>query len=512
METALALVHSRFSTNTFPSWDRAHPYRYIAHNGEINTLRGNINWMHAREALFESPLFGDDIKKISADRQRPNGSDSLDVRQRARAAWCSPAARCRTPMMMMIPEPWSKHESMDPARRAFYQYHSCLMEPWDGPAAIGFTDGKRDRRRARPQRPAPGALLRHQGRPGRHGVRGRRARRSRRRTSCARAACSRAACSWSTPSRAASSKTRRSSAQIVSERPYADWLKQHLVHLKDLPAAPELPTAGTRDAAAAPAAFGYTFEDQRILMAPMARDGNEAIGSMGNDTPLAVLSTKSRLLYDYFKQLFAQVTNPPIDCIREEIITSSRRVARLRRQPARAAARRLPPARAEGPGADERGVREDPRASTLPGLKVGTLSILFRAERGEDGLVEAIEELRAEAKRLIEEDEVNILILSDRGVNKDFAPIPSLLAVSRPASLPDPRGPAHEGVAGARDRRSARGASLRAADRLRRARHQSVPRLRDHRRHDPRRHAARTSTTSSPARTSPRPPPRASSR
>ena len=218
-------------------------------------------------------------------------------------------------------------------------------------------------------------------------------------------------------------------AQIINERPYADWLKQHLVHLKDLPAAPELPLPEPVALAKRQVSFGYTFEDQRILMAPMARDGNEGVGSMGNDTPLAVLSEKSRMLYDYFKQLFAQVTNPPIDCIREEIITSSdvwlgSEGNLLDPRPGDCRRLELP-----GPVLTNEEFAKVRRMS-LPGLKVGTLRILFRAERGEDGLVEAIEQLRAEARRLIDEDEVNILILSDRGVNKEFAAIPSLLAVS----------------------------------------------------------------------------------
>jgi glutamate synthase (ferredoxin) len=320
MESAIALVHSRFSTNTFPSWDRAHPYRCIAHNGEINTLRGNINWMRAREALFQSPAFGEDIQKITPIIN-PNGSDSsmFDnvLELMVLAGRSLPHA-----VMMMIPEPWSKHTSMDPARRAFYQYHSSLMEPWDGPAAIAFTDGK-----------SIGAILDRNGlRPGRFYV-----------TKDGLVVLASEAGVLDFPPEQIEIKGRLQpgrmflvdteqgrivedeeiKAQIINERPYADWLKQHLVHLKDLPAAPEMPPSEPVALAKRQVSFGYTFEDQRILMAPMARDGNEGVGSMGNDTPLAALSSKSRMLYDYFKQLFAQVTNPPIDCIREEIITSS---------------------------------------------------------------------------------------------------------------------------------------------------------------------------------------------
>src|SRR6187431_1781365 len=426
MESAIALVHSRFSTNTFPSWDRAHPYRCIAHNGEINTLRGNINWMRAREALFDSPLFGDDIKKIPPI-VNPNGSDSSMFDNVLELMVLSGRSMPHA-VMMMIPEPWSKHATMDPARRAFYQYHSSLMEPWDGPADISFTDGKRI-----------GAVLDRNGlRPGRYYV-----------TRDDLVVMASEAGVLDFPPEQILRKGRLQpgrmflvdtelgrivedeeiKAQIINERPYADWLKEHLVHLKDLPAAPEMPQPEPVALAKRQVSFGYTFEDQRILMAPMARDGNEGVGSMGNDTPLAALSQKSRMLYDYFKQLFAQVTNPPIDCIREEIITSSDVWLGSEGNlldPRPSDCRRL---ELSGPVLTNEEFAKVRRIS-LPGLKVGTLRILFRAERGEDGLVEAIEHIRAEARRLIDEDEVNILILSDRGVNKEYAAIPSLLAVS----------------------------------------------------------------------------------
>ncbi len=430
METAIGLVHSRFSTNTFPSWDRAHPYRCIAHNGEINTLRGNINWMRAREALFQSPVFGEDIKKITPIIN-PNGSDSSMFDNVLELMVLSGRSMPHA-VMMMIPEPWSKHATMDPARKAFYQYHSSLMEPWDGPADISFTDGKRI-----------GAVLDRNGlRPGRYYV-----------TKDDLVVMASEAGVLEFPPEHIVRKGRLQpgrmflvdtelgrivedeeiKAQIINERPYGEWLKQHLVHLKDLPAAPEMPAPEPVTLAKRQVSFGYTFEDQRILMAPMARDGNEGVGSMGNDTPLAALSTKSRMLYDYFKQLFAQVTNPPIDCIREEIITSSdvwlgSEGNLLDPRPGDCRRLELP-----GPVLTNEEFAKVRRLS-LPGLKVGTLSILFRAPRdgegGEDGMVRAIEQMRAEARRMIEEDEVNILILSDRGVNKESAPIPSLLAVA----------------------------------------------------------------------------------
>ncbi len=426
VETALAMVHSRFSTNTFPSWDRAHPYRYVAHNGEINTLRGNINWMHAREALFESELFGEDVSKIPPV-VNPNGSDSAmfdNVLELLVLAGRSlPHA-----IMMMIPEPWSKNGHMDDAKRAFYQYHSSLMEPWDGPASIAFTDGRKigailDRNGLRPSRyyvtkddlvimaseagvlDIPPENIQRKGRlqPGRMFL--------------------------VDTEEGRIVEDEEIKRQVVNERPYRQWLDEHLVHLNDLPAAPEVPVPDHDTLLQRQMAFGYTFEDQRILMTPMARDGVEAIGSMGNDTPLAALSGKPRLLFDYFKQLFAQVTNPPIDCIREELITASEvwlgsEGNLLEPQPADC--RRL---ELHAPVLTNEEFAKVRRLD-LPGLRVGVLSSLFRVARGEKGLTGAVEELWANAQRLIETENINVLILSDRGVNREYAAIPSLLAVS----------------------------------------------------------------------------------
>ena len=426
METALALVHSRFSTNTFPSWDRAHPYRYVAHNGEINTVRGNANWMHAREALFESEIFGDDIKKI-LPIINPNGSDSAmfdnTLELLVLAGRSLPHA-----VMMMIPEPWSGHQTMDDAKRAFYQYHASLMEPWDGPASIAFTDGT-----------MIGAVLDRNGlRPSRYYV-----------TKDDLVIMASEAGVLDVPSEDIVVKGRLQPGRmflvdteqgrivddeeikraITHERPYRQWLKDHQIHLNDLPTAPEVPAPDHDTLLQRQIAFGYTFEDERMLLAPMAQNGVEAIGSMGNDTPLAVLSNKPRLLYDYFKQLFAQVTNPPIDCIREELITSAE--TRLGSEgnllnPQPADCRRL---EVKWPVLTNEEFAKV-RRMDLPGLKVGILPMLFRVTRGEKGLVKSMEEIRLMARRLIEEEEVNILILSDRGVNREFAPIPALLAVA----------------------------------------------------------------------------------
>ena len=426
METALALVHSRFSTNTFPSWDRAHPYRYLAHNGEINTLRGNYNWMKAREALFESDLFGEDTKKI-LPIINPNGSDSAmfdnTLELLVLAGRSLPHA-----MMMMIPEPWSNHESMDDEKRAFYQYHSSLMEPWDGPASIAFTDGKKI-----------GAVLDRNGlRPSRYYV-----------TKDDLVIMASEAGVLDVPPEHVVQKGRLQPGRmflvdteqgriiddaeikrtVVTERPYRQWLDQYLVHLKDLPPAPEVPASDPDTLLHRQIAFGYTFEDQRVLLEPMAKNGVEAVGSMGNDTPLAALSSKPRMLYDYFKELFAQVTNPPIDCIREELITASEvwlgsEGNLLRPQPGDC--RRL---ELKGPILTNEEFAKV-RRMNVPGLKVGVLPILFRATRGEKGLTKSMEELCLAARRMIEDEEVNVLILSDRGVNREFAAAPALLAVS----------------------------------------------------------------------------------
>ncbi len=426
MATAIALVHSRFSTNTFPSWDRAHPYRYVAHNGEINTLRGNINWMHARQAHFISDAFGEDIPKI-LPVINPNGSDSAMFDNTLELLHLAGRSLPHA-VMMMIPEPWSYHQTMDDDRRAFYQYHACLMEPWDGPAAMTFTDGHvigavLDRNGLRPARyyvtkddlvvlaseagvlDIPPADIVEKGRlqPGRmflvDTVQGR---------------------------IVPDEEIKR---QLAAEFPYRKWLDEHLVHLDDLPAVSDLPTPDRDTLQHRQLAFGYTHEDERAILLPMARDGVEGIGSMGNDTPLAVLSNKSRLLYDYFKQLFAQVTNPPIDCIREEIITSAE--TRLGSegnllQPDAAACRRV---ELHWPVLTNEEFAKI-RRMQLPGLKVDSLPILFRASQGEKGLAKAMEDLCANARRLVEENEVNVLILSDRGVTRDHAPIPALLAVA----------------------------------------------------------------------------------
>ncbi len=425
MVSALALVHSRFSTNTFPSWNRAHPYRYMAHNGEINTLRGNINWMHAREALFESDLFGEDIKKL-LPIVCTDGSDSamLDncLELLVLAGRSLPHA-----MMMMIPEPWTKHESMSADKKAFYEYHSCLMEPWDGPASIAFTDGKKigavlDRNGLRPSRfyvtkddlvimasevgvldvPAERVLQKGRLQPGRMFL------------------------IDTEEGRIVSDEELK--LKIAREQPYRAWLDENLIRLADVPdpgivAPPDHDTVTQRQLA-----FGYSYEDLRILMLPMARDGNEAVGSMGTDTPLSVLSNKPHLLFNYFKQLFAQVTNPPIDCIREEIITSTETAIGsehnlLKPGPEHA---RLVELKAPILTNEEFAKLQH---LDLPGFKSITLPILFKVADGPGGLGQAMTDLCGKVNDAIRGG-CNVVVLSDRGVNSDWAPIPALLAVA----------------------------------------------------------------------------------
>ncbi len=425
MESSLALVHSRFSTNTFPSWPRAHPYRYVAHNGEINTLRGNINWMHARQAMLKSELFGDDLPKL-LPIVCPDGSDSAMFDNCLEFLVLSGRSLPQA-MMMMIPEPWSNHETMSDDKKAFYEYHSCLMEPWDGPASIAFTDGFRmgavlDRNGLRPSRyyvtkddvvvmasevgvvdfPPEQILYKGRLQPGRMLL------------------------IDTHQGRIVSDEEIKSA--VASERPYRAWLKQHLAGLDSLPEAPELPKPDHESVLQRQQAFGYTYEELRLILAPMAAVGVEALGSMGNDAPLAVLSDRPQLIYNYFKQLFAQVTNPPIDAIREEIITSTLTTIGAERNlinPEPESCRLIKlkyPILSNEELARLRNISKE-------GFKSITLPMLFDPATGAAGMEKAVASLYQQADQAIA-DGFNILILSDRGLDRGHAPIPALLAVA----------------------------------------------------------------------------------
>jgi glutamate synthase (ferredoxin) len=425
LESALALVHQRFSTNTFPSWPLAHPYRYIAHNGEINTLRGNINWMRAREGLLRSHVLGEDLEKI-LPIIREGGSDTATfdnvLEFLVMAGRSLPHA-----VLMMIPEPWSGDAGLDPDLRAFYEYHAALMEPWDGPASIAFTDGTSigavlDRNGLRPSRyyvtkdglvimasevgvldiPPDEVVLKERLRPGRiflvDTARGR---------------------------IVSDEEIKR---ELAAAHPYARWLAEHLVDIDDLPPAPYLPPLSHEAVVRRQQMFGWTQEDLRLLLAPMAAVGEEPVGSMGTDTALAVLSDRPRLLYDYFKELFAQVTNPPLDAIREELVTTMGSTVGPEANlldPRPESCRQI---RIKDPVIDNDQLAKL-RHVYEPGFRSITLSMLFDPRLDGPGLERAIEDLKKRASDAVDAG-YTLLILSDRDADRHRAPIPSLLATA----------------------------------------------------------------------------------
>jgi glutamate synthase (ferredoxin) len=465
--SALALVHQRYSTNTFPTWDLAHPFRYIAHNGEINTVRGNTNWMHARESMLAHPVFGPDLDKIKPVI-RDGGSDSATF-DNVLELLVLAGRPLEEAVSMLIPEPWSGHESMADDLKAYYEFQACLMEPWDGPAALAFTDGIRigatlDRNGLRPGRwwqmkdgvvvmASEAGVLEL---PQEHVVRKGRLR----------------------PGRMFLVDTKEGriveddeiKRRLASAKPWREWLAANQVRLDAVAdpadvgevtasrAVEPAATLGGGNGQAAKAAavngghhavdpwraagvagerssllelqraFGYTLEDLKVILAPMATDGAEPIGSMGNDTPLAVLSDRPQLLANYFKQLFAQVTNPPLDAIREEIITSMITTIGgegnlLASTPEQARLLRLEtPIITNAECARIKSLRQ-------PGLVAQTISLVFPAAEGAAGMRKRLDAIRAEAAQALEAG-ATILVLSDRGVDRERAAVPALLATA----------------------------------------------------------------------------------
>ncbi|MEM8549470.1 MAG: glutamate synthase central domain-containing protein, partial [Verrucomicrobiota bacterium] len=423
-QSALAIVHSRFSTNTFPSWPRSHPNRYMSHNGEINTVMGNVNFMKARQAQCESDVLGEELDKVFPVINE-DGSDSARFDNVLEFLHLTGRSLPHS-VMMMIPEPWEKHEAMSPEKKAFYEYHACLMEPWDGPASITFSDGT-----------MVGAVLDRNGlRPSRFYV-----------TKDDRVIMASEVGTVKVDPAIVASKGRLQPGRmflvdmqqgriigdeelkqgVASDQPYADWLNEHRIHLEDLPEPESVPDIDHETVLERQRAFGYTYEDLRFILGPMANNGVQPIGSMGTDIPLAVLSNKSKLLYDYFKQIFAQVTNPALDSIREELITATETFIGSEGNLLKPGPESCRMIRLHSPLIDNKTL-ETLRQIDRPGFKAATLKMHFDPKRGGDGLTEALEILFEEADAAIDEG-VNILVISDRGITKDKAGIPALLAV-----------------------------------------------------------------------------------
>ena len=423
--SALCLVHQRFSTNTFPTWQLAHPFRYICHNGEINTVRGNSNWMYARQSVLASGLFGDDIRKLFPLIQ-PSGSDSAALDNAVELLTLAGRSLPHV-MAMLIPEAWDADQTMAPDKKAFYEYHASLMEPWDGPAAVAFTDGRiigatLDRNGLRPARylvtnddvlimaseagvlPVKPEEVKYKGRlqPGRMLLVD---------TEAGRLI-----------------PDEEIKQQLASRKPYAEWLKENQITLDGLPEPPRIYGSDQETIVSRQRVFGYTDEDIRILLTPLAVNGEEPIGSMGTDTPLACLSDKPQLLFHYFKQLFAQVTNPAIDPIREELVMSLTSYIGTERNILAETPQHCHTLKLSHPILTNRDLEKLRRVSWGDFL-ASTLPMLFRVEGGEKEFERAIESLCRRASLAIKSG-YTLLILSDRGTDDEYAPIPSLLALS----------------------------------------------------------------------------------
>ncbi|WP_326765037.1 glutamate synthase large subunit [Streptomyces sp. NBC_01591] len=427
--TAVALVHSRFSTNTFPSWPLAHPYRFVAHNGEINTVKGNRNWMKARESQLASTLFGTEQLDRIFPVCTPDASDSASFDEVLELLHLGGRSLPHS-VLMMVPEAWENHDSMDPTRRAFYQYHSTMMEPWDGPACVTFTDGTQ-----------VGAVLDRNGlRPGRYWV-----------TDDGLVVLSSEVGVLDIDPAKVVRKGRLQpgkmflvdtaehriieddeiKASLAAENPYQEWLETGEIELEDLPEREHIVHTHA-SVTRRQQTFGYTEEELRVILAPMARTAGEPLGSMGTDSPIAALSERPRLLFDYFTQLFAQVTNPPLDAIREELVTSLRSTLGPQGnllEPTAASCRSvtLPfPVIDNDELAKLIHINAD---GDMPGMKAATLSGLYRVGGGGEALAARIEQICAEVDAAIE-DGARLVVLSDRHSDAEHAPIPSLLLTS----------------------------------------------------------------------------------
>lgn len=422
--SALAMVHSRFSTNTFPSWARAHPNRFLVHNGEINTIRGNVNWINASEGKAESPLFPD-IKKVFPVVD-DSGSDSAMFDNTLEFLHMTGRSLPHA-IMMMIPEPWERNNLMSQEKHDFYEFNSFMMEPWDGPAAMGFTDGT----------VIGGVLDRNGLRPARYyvttddrvimasevGVVNENAENIRAK---GRLEPGKMLLIDTAEQRIISDEEIKH--RVATELPYNEWVKEHVIHLSEITQADESTIPTVDDLFKEQQAFGYTQEDLVRMIVPMAKDGKDPVGAMGADAPLAILSDKPQLLYSYFKQMFAQVTNPPIDSIREEMVTSTRvmlgnsgNLTEPNKAGTYALSMRTP-------------ILTNQELASIKALdcrrmKSVTLPILFDPTKGAEGLRDALDELCAKAEEAARTDQ-NVLILSDRGVDEHHAPIPALLAVA----------------------------------------------------------------------------------
>jgi glutamate synthase (ferredoxin) len=430
LTSALAIIHSRFSTNTFPSWARAHPYRYVAHNGEINTLRGNVNWMHARESRFASKLFGDALQKVLPVIDT-DASDS-GMFDNALEMFLLAGRSLPHALMMMVPEPWTGDHVMNQEKRAFYQYHSLLTEPWDGPAAIVFSDGFTvgallDRNGLRPARyyithddlvvmasevgvldiPAERIVAKGSLKPGNMFV------------------------VDTIQGRIIGDDELKHT--LAREHPYQEWLDANMIALDHLPEPPYVHTTNTETILQRQRVFGYTYEELRLLIEPMATTGSEPIGSMGTDTPLAILSDRPQLLYSYFKQLFAQVTNPPVDGIREELVMSADTCVgpeanMLEPSPECARQIRLSSPILTNEELEKLRLLGDSDSHWgRSGFKSLTLPIVYAAAADGKGLATALDNICEQSSAAIKAG-YDLIILSDRNIDAETAPIPALLA------------------------------------------------------------------------------------